>query len=149
MTGLWATAVKAWCVGVIGFGAGLALGAFPQTDGLAQAYYDLVVWPLDGAGGFGDEVRLTIGVLGAVMMGWGLMMLGLVDLAARVGAPAWRLMTQAMTVWCVVDSAISVGIGVPGNAVANLVFYALFLAPVLLGGGLRAAARETARPEAS
>lgn len=140
MTRTWTNMVKAWCLGVMGFGAAFALGVFPATDGVAQAFYDLVAWPLDGVGGFDDGARFTVGILGAVMIGWGLTMLLFIDLAARYGAPVWRALVSALTVWLVIDSAISVAAGVPGNAVSNLVFYGLFLGPVLAGGGLRDAA---------
>lgn len=149
MTQTWTNMVKAWCLGVMGFGGAFALGVFPATDGFAQFFYDLVAWPLDGAGGFDDGARFTVGILGAVTIGWGLTMLLVVDLAARYGAPVWRTLVIAMTVWLVIDSAISVVAGVPGNAVSNLVFYALFLAPVLAGGGLRDAAGAEPRTAAA
>ncbi|MBU6372492.1 MAG: hypothetical protein KJS97_07140 [Alphaproteobacteria bacterium] len=145
MTRTWTNMVKAWCLGVIAFGGGLALGAFAPTDGFAQFFYDLVAWPLDGAGGFDDGARFTVGILGAVTIGWGLTMLSAVDIAARYGAPVWRGLVMATTVWLVIDSAISVACGVPGNAVSNLVFYGLFLAPILAGGGLRATAADAPR----
>jgi hypothetical protein len=142
MNSFWTNWLKIWCVGVIAFAAALTAAAFPATDGFARFYYDLVYWPLDGASTFCEEARFTVAILGAVTLGWGLLMLGCVSLGEKIGAPMWRLMFQSMTVWFVVDSAVSIAAGVPGNAIANTAIYAEFLAPMIFSGVL--ASRRTA-----
>lgn len=138
MNAFWTNWLKIWCLGVMAFALALTAAAFPATDGFARFYYDLVYWPLDGASTFGEEARFTVAILGAVTLGWGVLMLGCVSLGEKIGAPMWRLMMHSMTIWFVVDSAVSIAAGVPGIAVSNAVIYAEFLAPMVFGGALAA-----------
>lgn len=137
MTGLWKNLMLAWCAAAFGLGAALAAAAFPATDAVARFYYDLIYWPLDGASAFGEQLRFTVAVLGAVMMGWAITMFGMVSAAARLGAPVWRSLTIAVVVWFVIDSALSIATGVPMNAVANTGFLLTFLVPIVGAGVLR------------
>lgn len=144
MSGFWRSWLDVWCWLVVGFGAILALGAFPATDWPTRAFYDLVYWPLDGRSGFAEDTRFTCGLLGAVTMGWGLTLKPLVGLGHELGARVWRPLTTAIIVWYVIDSAISVALGVPGNAVSNTVLTAGFLTPLLASGALASGSLKTA-----
>jgi hypothetical protein len=137
MTGLWKNWMLTWCAAAFGLGAALAAAAFPATDGIARFYYDLIYWPLDGASAFGDEIRFTVAVLGAVLIGWAITLFAMVSAAARLGAPVWRSLTGAVVAWFVIDSALSVATGVPMNALANAGFLITFLAPIVGAGVLR------------
>ncbi|MDZ4760010.1 MAG: hypothetical protein SGJ21_02935 [Alphaproteobacteria bacterium] len=128
-----------WCWMTLLLGLLFALAALPATDGGARLFYDAVDWPIDGAVIFDPQMRFTLGVLGAVMMGWALTIFGMVKAADILGAPVWRALTGAMVAWYVLDSAISVFTGFPINAVSNTVFLATYLLPVL-------ATRAMARP---
>lgn len=138
MTSFWRQWLRVWRWGVIAFGVVLAAAAFPALDAPTRWFYDLVHWPLDGASSFADNVRFTCGILGAVTIGWGITMFALIEAAEKLGAPVWRAMTAALVIWFVIDSAISVASGAPGNAVSNTVILALYLAPVLASGVLQA-----------
>jgi hypothetical protein len=140
MHGFWKSWMIGWCYATIAFGLAFCLAAFPATEGPARLYYDIVYWPFDGASAFGAETRFTAAVLGAVLLGWAVAILGLVDVAPEAPA-AWRWLTASMLLWYVVDSILSVATGVPGNAVSNSFFLAGFLAPVLGSGVLRPAGR--------
>jgi hypothetical protein len=83
-------------------------------------------------------MAFTVAILGAVTMGWGLTALAFVDLADQVGARAWRALGFAMAAWYVVDSAISVAAGAPGNAVSNTLIAATFFIPLIASGVLGA-----------
>ncbi len=75
-------------------------------------------------------------MLGAVLIGWAIAILGLIDAAHRVGAPAWRMLTLSIVVWYFIDSIISVALGFPVNAASNRVFLVTFLVPILASGVL-------------
>lgn len=119
-----------------------ALGAFPSADAGVRLYYDVIDWPIDGVGQFGEEIRFTAAVLGAVMMGWAMTALALTSAAAQIGAPAWRGLTWALATWFAVDSVISIASGWPVNAVANAIFLTTFLIPVVVSGVLRSPVRD-------
>jgi hypothetical protein len=134
MSGFWKTWMHVWCWATLAFGAVLAAVAAPALQGPALAFYDLVLWPFDGAPAAFDPIaRFTCAVLGAVMIGWALTIFALLPVA---DARAWRGFTGAMLAWYLIDSAASIGTGAPGNAVSNTLFLATFLIPVLGSGVL-------------
>jgi hypothetical protein len=93
------------------------------------------------------HMRITLAVLGAVMVGWGLTLLAAVhaaNLLGERGRPVWSMITAAVVVWYVVDSALSVVTGFPLNAVSNTLFTLGFLIPLIGSGVLRG--RMDARP---
>ncbi len=137
MTGFWKTWMQVWCWAVLGFGAMLAIAAFPAADAGAKLFYDLVHWPLDGQSSFVEETRFTVAILGCVTIGWAMTMLTCLAAADALGAPVWRGLTAAIATWWVIDSAASIFAGVPGNALSNTVIFALFLAPIVGSGVLR------------
>jgi hypothetical protein len=136
MTSFWRSWLKAWCWATLAFGVNLAAAAIPSLDGPTRWFYDLVHWPLDGQSSFNENVRFTCGVLGAVMIGWALTIFAAADAANKLGAPVWRALTGAIVIWYVVDSAISIATGAPGNAASNTVILLSFLAPILASGAL-------------
>lgn len=136
MQGVWKTWMQVWCWATFGVGAMFALGAAPATDAGVRLFYDVIYWPIDGASPYGDTVRFTAALLGAVMIGWAMTIFTLVAAADRVGATAWRGLTAAVIAWYVIDSAISVGSGVGVNALTNTGFLVTYLIPVLASGVL-------------
>ena len=144
MHGFWKHWMTVWCWGVFVFGAALASAAFPATDAIARTLYDVIGARTHGPDFFEAEgMRFSIGLMGAVSMGWALTMLATVQAANVVGAPVWRGLTGALLLWFVVDSAISVATGYPFNAASNTLLMAGYLAPLLGSGVLKdgAAAR--------
>jgi len=139
MSGFWRTWMLVWCWGVVAFGAAFAAAALPAGETPALKFYDLIFWPLDGAQSFdAPMLRLTVAILGAVMMGWALTILAAMQAAERgSGAAVWRAVTGALLTWYAVDSAASLLNGSPMNVLSNTVFAGLFLAPVLGSGVLR------------
>jgi hypothetical protein len=125
-----------WCGGTIALGIALAGMVSPTTEGLGRAYYlmaagfDADAFAFDAPG-----MRFGTAILGAVTIGWGLVMLGVVREAAK-GSALWRHLTFAIAAWFVIDSALSVAAGFPYNAVLNIALLASFLAPVLGSGVL-------------
>lgn len=137
MNGFWRSWLQVWCWLTLGVGVMFALGAAPAADGGVRLFYDVIYWPADGQSPFGEEVRLTAALLGAVMIGWAITIFGLIAAAEQVGASAWRTLTLGVVAWWAIDSAISVALGAPVNAASNTLFLAGYLAPVLASGVLR------------
>ena len=128
MTKIQFTPLTLWCWSVIAFGAVFAASAIPALDMPTRLFYDLVSWPLDGVGGWAEPVRFTAALLGAVTMGWGLTALALVDVAARhQDLAARQALTRSILIWYLIDSGISVILGVPGNAVSNTAIVGAYL----------------------
>jgi hypothetical protein len=136
MTAFWKNWLNLWCLAVTLFGAILALGAFAPTDGLARLVFDLFQMP------FPDDMdslhRFSIGLMGAVTMGWG-MTLYVAFQAAHLLDPGhapriWRSVTIIALIWYVVDSYISVATGYWMNAVSNTLIMALYLVAIWRSG---------------
>jgi hypothetical protein len=139
MAKIWQNWFSAWAIGVFFFGLVLAGGAFGATDGLTQALFSLFGNPVpDDAGA---HYRFSVGLMGAVTMGWGLTFwvafkaLNMVDPAQA--APLWRKLTLFTLVWYFVDSYISVATGFWMNAVSNTIVMALFFVPLFKSGVMR------------
>lgn len=141
MTGIWRQWLQLWCWGVIVFGIILAGAAFPATDAVARflvtAFNNGPAFELD------RPLRFGLGVQGALSIGLGLLIMAAVragdDLGQR-GRSMWVLVTLAMAIWYIVDSAISIATGFTLNALSNTLFLAAFATPILASGVLRQSA---------
>lgn len=139
MSAFWHRWLVIWCWIMLGFGAMFAALALPALSGPALMMIDVVDWPYDGNPSALDR-HATVGfaLLGCVMLGWGTLTLAIVQDRQMAQEPrVWRMLTVSMLVWYVTDSAASVVLGVPLNAVSNSVFLVTFLLPVLASGALR------------
>ena len=109
----------------------------------------LVLWPTLALQGFsllvyGDPGRLQAlggeaaryislahAVLGAVMLGWGLMLVAVVQrLLAHGSKLGWQLVAGSLALWFVPDTAYSLMSGYWQNAVLNIGFALLFAVPL-------------------
>jgi len=76
-------------------------------------------------------MSLAHAVLGAVMFGWGCMLVALVrSLVAQGTRLGWQLVTGSLLAWFVPDTAYSVLSGYWPNAVLNVGFALLFAVPL-------------------
>jgi hypothetical protein len=141
MTGFWRNWLTIWAWGVVGFGLLLAAGGFAATDGAARLllanFYSggVVVW--------GEPLHFAVGLMGALTIGLGLLVMAAARAADALGAqgrPIWMMTLQALTVWYVIDSSISCANGFTINAISNTLLLATFLAPLLASGVLKAQA---------
>ncbi len=137
MSGFWRNWLILWCGAAGVFGAVLAGGGFALTSGPVRGFFALLNGPqallLD------SQTRFTLGVLGAVSIGWSVTMLATIDAAIRLGPqgrPVWVLATCGVVSWFVVDTPISIATGYGFNAIPNAVFLATFLLAVVRGGAL-------------
>lgn len=125
----WQNWFSAWAVFVIVFGVVLAGGAFAATDALTQIFFAVLGNPLPAD--IDQHHRVTIGLIGAVTMGWGLTYFAtfkaLFALEPVKAAPMWRLVMVGSLLWYVVDSTISCATGFWLNAVSNTLVIGLLL----------------------
>lgn len=77
-------------------------------------------------------LRLPFMVLGAVMCGWAFMMLQIVRGPLRNGdAWALRVLAQALGLWFILDTGMSLALGYPAHAMFNLPFALALGIPLL------------------
>jgi hypothetical protein len=142
MQGLWKTWMTLWCWAVILFGAILAAGGLPATDGAVAFLFGLLgnlgadALQLDAPG-----LRFSVALMGAVTIGWGLTILFLLPAIHAAGAPAWRGLTAALLIWNVIDGVLSAATGFALNILPNTALAIAYLVPVLASGALRATGR--------
>ncbi|MFM2421725.1 MAG: hypothetical protein RL291_255 [Pseudomonadota bacterium] len=103
---------------LIAFGIGTAAASVPQLSEPARLFVDLVFWPLDGKQSLASsEARLLAGILGGVLIGWGVTLVLVADrVAPSVAKP---ILATGIWSWFVVDSTASTLAGSPLNAIVN------------------------------
>ena len=138
MTGFWQRWMIVWCWMTIIVGAAFALAAFAPTRGPALIFMEIVFWPIDGQPAvLSREAAFATALCGAIMIGWGILMLGLARDPELSGKPkVWRLMTVGMVAWFMIDSIASWVTGAGVNVLGNIGFLATFLTPVIQSGVL-------------
>lgn len=140
MSKFWKSWMIAWCWGVILFGAILAGGAMPATDGIVRMLYAILGGTPAPQEMFDAQgMRFSVGLMGAVTIGWGATILGLLPAIHRAGASAWRGLTLGLTVWFVIDGIISAATGYALNNLPNAALMILYFIPVLSTGALKQA----------
>ncbi len=78
-----------------------------------------------------DYISFIYTILGAVMVGWMIMILFTLYGPFRRGERSgWTAIALSMTVWYVLDTASSLLLGFSFNAILNTVFYILFVIPL-------------------
>ena len=90
------------------------------------------------AGAPTDHVLLLQGVLGAVILGWVVLIAAVVRLGARSGLEGWwGAVSLSLVVWFVADTGFSLAVGSWQHALFNAAF-AVVLVPALLHARPRA-----------
>ena len=70
-----------------------------------------------------DYLRLPYMVLGAVMAGWTFLMIQIVRGPLKEGSTwAWTFLARSLSLWFILDTAMSLVLGYPMHAVFNLPF---------------------------
>ncbi|MEO5937882.1 MAG: hypothetical protein ABIQ43_02605 [Sphingomonas sp.] len=132
MTDFWRRWLIAWCLAVMAFGLVLAGAGFEATSGPTRIAYGLL-----GPGHtliFDPTLRFSIALMGAVTLGWGMTMLGVVvagrDLPTDATVRLWRAISVGVVSWFVIDSSLSIATGFPLNAVSNTILLVAYLIPM-------------------
>ncbi len=139
-----------WDVWLVALAAGVALAgfllaAFPASgpvNALVNGFADPVFWPTRGPPPSMVAYRNWVfGVTGAVMGGWGMLMVWVVLGPFRKRRRwAWFAIALPLSCWYVVDTLASLAHGVVSNAILNTGLLLLFLPP------LSTTARDFLRP---
>ena len=138
MQGVWKTWIYVWCTGVLVFGVGLMLTAWPATNGFTAFFMGLISsGSFDTADLDAPMARFAFGLMGCVTIGWALLIFGAVNWGGVLGAPVWQWLTASFVVWYLIDGFVSVSTGFWLNAVSNSVLLITYLVPVLASGALR------------
>ncbi|MBL8149722.1 MAG: hypothetical protein JNN15_07320 [Blastocatellia bacterium] len=128
---IWIVWLSVASLGVSFFGLFLVLAPTLSTNSFSL----LVYAEPDRISRFGTEavnyIQLTHAVMGAVMFGWGVMMLLIVRTLFLRGLPeVWSILVVSLISWFVPDTTFSLWSGFWQNAVLNLLFMALFFVPL-------------------
>ncbi len=108
-------------------------------DDGALAFLDALLVPDEGP--ITPSVRLYAAVMGAVVMGLGVMIARVATSVDRGSAAIGRALRDAVLVWFVVDTTASLLHGSWQNALLNLLSLAAGLPPILLAARSEATAR--------
>lgn len=135
MSDFWIKWLKGWSLFTIAFGAMFAVMDLSGLGTPARLFTDIAFLRMRGATALvpGREGLLMAGIMGAVMMGWGLYLYLTVETMARADAGQLRrAVLGAFTLWFLFDQAASWRMGAYGNMVSNVTFYAVFVLPFLV-----------------
>lgn len=144
MSAFWRGWFGVLALSILMFGVILGLGAFAATDGPT-----LFLLGLLGGGeitALAPETRFSLAVLGAVSIGWAVMLHLVISAAITLGPagrPLWRAVSAGIWTWFVVDSTLSVLTGFGLNVIPNLLLLGMCViglrgSGVLRGGEMRA-----------
>lgn len=145
MDGSTRKAMMLWAWAVTAFGAVLIGGGFAPTDGAVRALYALIAGTtprMDAA------LRFSVGLMGAVTLGWGLTVLAVASVSdgfdLATARRLWRRIGLAIGLWYAIDSTISIATGYALNAASNTVLLAAFVL-ILARGGMLASGADAGR----
>ena len=127
-----------WWLWLVVVSAGVVRGGLVMVlaSGLTRRLFSLLVFASsETIGGFGAlparYVALAHGVLGAVMVGWGVVLLFVVLGPFRRGSrEAWLTVAVSLAAWFVCDTILSLATGFWQNAALNVVVAILFAVPL-------------------
>jgi hypothetical protein len=131
-----------WCGALSLFGIILVGAAFEATSAPIRSLFDLFdFWRGSGELDLDPYLRFSLAILGAVTIGWSLMLMAVIqatnEFEHRVSRPIWTGITVSFIIWYVIDSILSIVTGFWPNAVSNTILMATFLIPVIRSGVLR------------
>ena len=119
-------------------GLAASFASHPSGEWLWLSLFDVLKWPLDGIpSGFDAVSRSLNAVIGGVMIGWGVMMYGLLN--PKIFCDGIRIvLLRGLLAWFAIDSIGSFAADIPGNILLNIAFLGMFLPPLLLLRQIRA-----------
>ena len=130
------TSLKAASIFTIGTGLVFFFSLFTSADFLANLFFDIAIWPLDGTQDLNaGETRLLLAISGGMLVGWGVMFwLVTTHIYAENPQIGGKVILFSILSWFIIDSTGSIIAGFAANAVMNLVFLAIFALPVMMHG---------------
>lgn len=128
------TALKIAADILIIFGLMFFLALFTPLSGAVNALLNLALLTFDGSVNIlAAETRLLMAISGGICVGWGAMIYMITtQVYASNPEVGGRIILVSSVAWFLVDSIGSVIAGAAFNAVLNIGFLIMFVAPVLL-----------------
>lgn len=140
MSSFWRNWFSGFCVSLIVFGIVLGGGAFEATSGPVRFLLVLLGGSSDIS--FEPAFRFSLGLLGAISIGWGVMfyytIAAAIDLKAQ-GRRLWQGMTTAIIIWFVIDNILSIATGFALNVIPNTLLLAQYFIGVRGSGVMKTA----------
>lgn len=137
MGNFWRVWLNAWCYVVILFGFGLSGAGIEGFERFAETF----LWYLGDQSTlrFNELERFSLGLVGAITVGWGLTLLYYIQMAhySNEGNRVWRRLIGVLLVWYVIDGYISYRTGFTLNIASNSVIFLAFFVPLYLSGKLK------------
>ncbi|AMS29191.1 MAG TPA: hypothetical protein DIU09_11330 [Hyphomonadaceae bacterium] len=138
MSAFWRAYFGAFCASLVLFGAVLCAGAFAPTSGPVS----LLIKTLSGgnAANFEPALRFSLGLMGALTIGWAVMIYGVMRVAFTLGPqgrPLWDAITAGLISWYVIDGICSIATGFALNIIPNTALAAMYLVGLTQSGALK------------
>ncbi len=138
MSAFWRAYFGLFCVSLVLFGAVLSAGAFAPTSGPVT----LLLSILSGgaAADFTPALRFSLGLMGAITIGWAVMIYGVMRVAFTQGIqarPLWDAITAGLMSWYVIDGICSIATGFALNIIPNTALGAMYLIGLTQSGALK------------
>lgn len=134
-----------WLTAALVLVGGYAVAMVVAAPVVSDLFEALGFGPRDGgvpAGAATDHVLFLQGVLGAVVLGWVVLLLAVVRGPLRAGDPwAVRAISASVALWFAVDTGWSLAVGSWEHALFNGAFLALLAPPLVALSPRRSAAR--------
>jgi len=137
MSGFWRMWFVVWCASIGLFGAVLSGGAFEATSGPVRLVLSALRGPSEVA--FDPTLRFSLAVMGAVSIGWAVMLFAVIGAAIDLGdkgRPLWNAISAGMVSWFAIDSALSVATGFGLNVVPNMALAGMYVVGLLGSGAM-------------
>lgn len=134
----WRIYFNAFTLSLIGFGALLCAGAFEPTSGPVQQL--LAILGPAGPDAFHPVLRFSLGLMGAITIGWAITLHGVIRFAlahGREARPLWLAMIFGLTGWYVIDGICSVATGFALNLIPNTILAVMFGVGIVGSGVLK------------
>jgi len=138
MSAFWRAYFGAFCASLVLFGAVLSAGAFAPTSGPVA----LLMALLSGgeAIAFTPALRFSLGLMGAITIGWAVMIYGVMRVAFTLGSQGrtlWDAIASGLIAWYVIDGICSIATGFALNIIPNTALAAMYLVGLTQSGALK------------
>lgn len=138
MSAFWRAYFGVFCLSLVLFGAVLSAGAFAPSSGPVA----LLMTLLSGgeAIAFTPALRFSLGLMGAITIGWAVMIYGVMRVAFTLGSQGrqlWDAITSGLIAWYVIDGICSIATGFALNIIPNTALAGMYLVGLTQSGALK------------
>lgn len=138
MSAFWRAYFGAFCASLVLFGAVLSAGAFAPTSGPVALLMTFLSGGADVS--FNAALRFSLGLMGAITIGWAIMIYGVMRVAFTLGTQGralWDAITAGLISWYVIDGICSIATGFALNIIPNTALAAMYLVGITQSGALK------------